>query len=160
MKKFFSRFFTIDKLNAKPSQPSHASDPSEIKLDSAAMDAVLAEIDLDIAIASHEHWKLRLQNILDGESSKALKPEVICQDTRCDLGKWLYGPGEQRLGHYPAFQMLIARHKYFHAQAAIVVTQAQSGDIEKARQTLNAPYRQASSQVILLLKQLKRGLER
>lgn len=157
MRKFFSRFFNIDKPDADASQPS---EPTEIGLDSAAMDAVLAEIDVDIAIASHEHWKLRLQNILDGESSKALKPEVICQDKRCDLGKWLYGPGEQRLGHYPAFQMLIARHKYFHAQAAAVVTQAQSGDLEKARQTLNAPYRQASSQVILLLKQLKRGLER
>ncbi len=160
MKKFFSRFFNIDKLDAKHSQPSDASGPSEMGLDSAAMDAVLAEIDVDIAIASHEHWKLRLQNILDGESSKALKPEVICQDNRCDLGKWLHGPGVQRLGHYPAFQMLIARHKYFHVQAATIVTQAQSGDLEKARQTLNAPYRQASSQVILLLKQLKRGLER
>jgi hypothetical protein len=157
VKKFFSRFFNIDKLDASHSEPS---EHTEIGLDSAIMDAVLAEIDVDIAISSHEHWKLRLQNILDGESSKALKPEVICQDNRCDLGKWLYGPGEQRLGHYPAFQMLIARHKYFHAQAAAVVAQAQSGDIEKARQTLNAPYRQASSQVILLLKQLKRGLER
>ena len=79
---------------------------------------------------------------------------------RCDLGRWLYGTGRVRLGHYPAFDMLVARHKYFHQQAADVVTAFQSGDQPKAAQLLNGSCRHASNQVLLLLKELKRGLGR
>lgn len=115
----------------------------------------MTTIDVDIAIAGHESWKLCLENVLDGKSSEILNPEVLALDNRCELGQWLYGPGQQRLGHHPAFPLLIARHKYFHIQASTVVALAQSGDIEKARQTLNTSYQQASTQVVLLLKQLR-----
>ena len=112
---------------------------------------MLAEIDIDTAIAAHENWKLRLQNYLDGKSNEDLKPEVVCLDDRCDLGKWLHGPGQMRLGVYPAFSML---------QASTVLALAQSGDKDKASQTLGTSYRHASNQVVLLLKELKRGLGR
>lgn len=141
MRGFFSRFFNTDKLDTK------------------TMEAVLAEIDLDTAIASHENWKLRLQNILDGKSTEVLQPETICLDNHCDLGKWLHGTGGQKLGRYPAFQILIARHKNFHVHASTVVALAQNGDLEKAKQIMEAPYLHASTQVVLLLKQLKRGLK-
>jgi hypothetical protein len=158
---FFSRLFNIDKVDALSSMPSPVSEPaSELGLDAKAREAVLAEIDVDTAIAAHENWKLRLQNVLDGKSSEVLQPEMVCLDDRCDLGKWLHGPGGQRLGRYPAFQVLIARHQYFHAQAGTVLSQAQEGELEKARETLNSSYRYASGQVILLLKELKRGLSR
>jgi hypothetical protein len=158
---FFSRFFNTDKLDAGVTIPSTLTGPStESGIDTRTMEAVLAEIDLDTAIASHENWKLRLQNILDGKSSEVLHPETICLDNHCDLGQWLHGPGGQKLGRYPAFQILIARHKNFHVQASTVVALAQSGDVEKARQTMEAPYWHASHQVVLLLKQLKRGLQR
>lgn len=158
---FFSRFFKSDKLDAGVTTPSTLTGAStESGIDSRTMETVLAEIDLDTAIASHENWKLRLQNMLDGKSSEVLRPEIICLDNRCDLGKWLHGTGGQKLGHYPAFQILIARHKNFHVQASTVAALAQSGDIENARQTMEAPYFHASHQVVLLLKQLKRGLKR
>ncbi|QTD46919.1 CZB domain-containing protein [Ottowia testudinis] len=152
---FFSRLFGLDGSDAAPSTRGPAS---EMGLDAKAAAAVLNDIDIDTAIAAHENWKLRLQNVLDGKSNEDLKPEVVCMDDRCDLGKWLHGAGRERLGRYPAFTMLVARHKYFHVQASTVVAQAQSGDEESARQTLNGSYRQASNQVILLLKELKRGL--
>lgn len=161
MRGFFSRFFNADQLDTGQSVPPSLSAMStESELDVHAMEAALTEIDLDTAIASHENWKLRLQNVLDGKSSETLHPEVVCQDKLCDLGKWLHGPGAQRLGHYPAFKILIARHKNFHVQASTVVALAQSGDAEKARLTLDAPYRHASAQVVLLLRQLKRSLKR
>lgn len=119
---------------------------------------ILAEIDIGAAITAHENWKDRLQMIVDGNSSEHLDPAVICQDNRCDLGKWIYGPGGQHLGHYPAFQVLIARHKYFHEQAATVLTQSQSGAHQDARKTLGSSYKYASGQVVLLLKELQRGL--
>jgi hypothetical protein len=103
---FFSRFFNADQLDSSMSiPPSLTGSSTESGLDIRAMEAALTEIDLDTAIASHENWKLRLQNVLDGKSSEILQPEIICQDKHCDLGQWLHGPGGQRLGHYPAFQI-------------------------------------------------------
>lgn len=156
---FFSRIFGLeqDVLSAAPARPDA---PDDLALDASSAAAVLAELDIDTAIAAHENWKLRLQNYLDGASAEDLQPEVVCLDDRCDLGKWLHGAGKMRLGAYPAFSVLVARHQYFHQQAASVVAQARAGDHEKAAQTLNGSYRYASSQVILLLKELKRGLGR
>ena len=158
---FFSRIFGMDHSpEATALMPADAGTEDEMTLDAAAAAAVLAEIDIDTAIAAHENWKLRLQNCLEGKSSEDLRPEVVCLDDRCDLGKWLHGPGRMRLGMYPAFSMLVARHKYFHLQASTVLALAQSGDMDKAGQTLVTSYRHASNQVVLLLKELKRGLGR
>lgn len=162
---FFSRIFGLDQ--ATPDKPRHAStssatdarDPaSEMGLDAQTAAAVLAEIDIDTAISAHDNWKIRLQNYVNGQSTEDLQPELVCLDDRCDLGKWLHGPGGQRLSRYPAFSMLVARHKYFHVQASTVLALAQAQDKEKAEQMLQGGYRQASSQVIFLLKELKRGL--
>ena len=161
---FFSRLFgkeTLDTMTTgKPYSPTDAAGMSELALDAQSAAAILAEIDIDTAIAAHENWKLRLQNYLNGKSTEVLQPELVCMDDRCDLGKWLHGTGGQRLGKYPAFTMLVARHKYFHVQASTVVALAQADDREKATQTLGSSYRHASNQVVLLLKELKRGLER
>lgn len=155
---FFSRLFNLDKFDAEASQLPSMDSSSDVGLARKEADAILAEIDIGAAISAHENWKDRLQKILDGNSSERLDPTVVCQDNRCDLGKWIYGPGSQHLGHFPAFQVLIARHKYFHEQAATVLSQAQSGANADARKTLNSSYKYASGQVILLLKELQRGL--
>jgi hypothetical protein len=156
---FFSRLFGMDSAATdKNSGNGPAASASQLGLDAKAAAAILAEIDIDTAIAAHENWKLRLQNYLNGNSTENLQAEVVCQDDRCDLGKWLHGPGGQRLGKYPAFSVLVARHKYFHLQASTVVALAQANDKEQATKTLEGSYRHASTQVVLLLKELKRGL--
>lgn len=155
---FFSRIFGLDQGAESASLPDASGD--EPKLDAASAAAILAELDIDTAIAAHENWKLRLQNYLDGKSAEELKPEVVCLDDRCNLGQWLHGTGKMRLGGYPAFSVLVSRHKYFHVQASTVVALAQAGEKDKALQTLGTSYRHASNQVILLLKELKRGLGR
>ena len=159
---FFSRLFgsdSSDKVKSgKSSLPENITDVSELGLDEKSAAAVLAEIDIDTAIAAHENWKLRLQNYVNGKSSETLHADVVCMDDRCDLGKWLHGPGNQRMGKYPAFTMLVARHKYFHVQASTVVALAQADEKGKAEQMIDSSYRHASNQVVLLLKELKRGL--
>jgi hypothetical protein len=158
---FFSRIFGTDQaLESASLLTADTGGSDDLRLDSASASAILAEIDVDTAIAAHENWKLRLQNYLDRKSSEDLKPEVVCLDDRCDLGKWLHGAGKMRLGAYPAFSVLVARHKYFHLQASTVVALAQAGEKDKAGQTLGSSYRHASNQVVLLLKELKRGLTR
>lgn len=154
---FFSRLFRWDD-NASPTSRPAESTASELGLDAATAKAVLAELDINNAISAHENWSQRLQAVLKGTSSEQLQPEVVCQDDRCDLGKWLHGPGRDRLGKYPAFSVLVARHKHFHLEASTVLTLAQAGEKEKAEQKLASGYRHASTQVVLLLKELKRGL--
>ncbi len=158
---FFSRLFGMGNTATHEKPAAEAVDPNSLMgLDAKSAASVLAEIDIDTAIAAHENWKLRLQNYLNGNSTENLQPEIICLDDRCDLGKWLHGPGGQRLGRYPAFSVLVARHKYFHVQASNVVAMAQANDKEQATKTLEGSYRHASNQVVLLLKELKRGLGR
>lgn len=158
---FFSRLFGLNSSTADQTPANeHAGSASQMGLDAKSAAAILAEIDIDTAIAAHENWKLRLQNYLSGNSTENLQAEVVCLDDRCDLGKWLHGPGGQRLGKYPAFSVLVARHKFFHLQASNVVALAQANNKDQAAKTLEGSYRHASTQVILLLKELKRGLGR
>jgi hypothetical protein len=159
---FFSRLFGSNdaKSNEVAAKNADTLRASEMGLDAKTAAAVLDEIDIDTAIAAHENWKLRLQNYVNGQSTEDLRPEFICMDDRCDLGKWLHGAGTQRLGKFPAFAVLIARHKYFHIQASSVVAMTQSEQKDEATRVLEGSYRHASTQVILLLKELKRGLGR
>ena len=52
----------------------------------------------------------------------------------------------------------MARHQYFHEQAANMIELTQQGEWDKAVQVLNGGYRYGSSQIVLLLKELKRSL--
>ena len=159
---FFSRLLKIKEQDPDSQDTTWAveTNGSELVLDAEYATTLMTEIDIDAAIASHEGWRLKLQDMVNGASQEVMRPERICQDDRCDLGRWLYGTGKVRLGHYPAFEMLVARHKYFHLQAAEVVSAFQSGEQQKAVQLLNGGCRHASNQVLLLLKELKRGLGR
>lgn len=166
---FFSRWFKGD--DGVSSQPSsrlssrlsseleHAPDPvTDIGLDAKTASQVLAEIDIDRAIESHENWKVRLRKVLEGHSDEQFDLEVVRRDDCCALGQWLHGPGQRRLGKYPAFTVLVARHQYFHTQASAVLEHVQTGRNAMAEQVFNSAYRHGSNQVILLLKELKRGL--
>ena len=157
---FFSRLFKIREQDPSSPETTWAVEDngSELVLDEEYASMLMTEIDIDAAIASHEGWRLQLQDMVHGRSSEVMRPEHICQDDRCDLGRWLNGSGQERLGHYPAFGMLVARHRYFHQQAAAVITCFQAGDQAQALQLLNGRCRHASNQVLLLLKELKRGM--
>lgn len=156
---FFNHLFSLDKFIAVLSQPSAPIPlPGEMGLAAETVALVLAEIDVDAAIDAHENWKEHLQSVLDGQPSYLLPIDVASQDNFCDLGKWLHGAGGQRFAHYPAFSALLSRHRDFHIEAARVLTHAQAGDMAKAREILGGSYHRASSQVVLLLRELKRSL--
>ncbi len=148
---FFNKLFQSD--NTAPAADARPTGP-----DAATARAVLAELDIDQAVLAHDGWKARLEAMIKSNSADTHDPELVCRDDHCDLGRWLNGLGQMRLGHYPAFSVLVARHRHFHQEAAAVLTLAQAGEREKAEQRLRSGYRHASNQVVLLLKELKRGL--
>ncbi len=155
----FSFIFGGDSKTAQ-SKGSAASANDSMEIEDSAAAAMLAEIDIDTAIAAHENWKLRLNNVLKGTSTEQLSPEIVCLDDRCDLGKWLHGSGGQRLAKYQMYPLLVARHKYFHVQASTVLALAQSGDMAEAQKTMSTTYEYGSRQTIILLKELQAQLLR
>ena len=159
---FFSRMFKIREQDSASPETTWAyeDNASELILDPEYAATLMTEFDIDAAIASHDEWKLRLEKLLAGQSEENLDPEQVRQYEHCPLGQWLQGEGRDRLGHYPAFEMLVQRHAYFHGQAASVVALSQAGEHEKAHQVFKGGYRHASNQVTLLLKELKRSLGR
>ncbi len=120
---------------------------------------LMLQLDIDDAIASHQAWSQRLQDVLEGTPDAAMQPAMAHDDTCCHLGQWLHGAGRAPLEHYPAYHMLVRRHRYFHAQAAEMVALVQAGDLAQAAQVHKA-CRHAGSQITLLLHELQRGLGR
>ena len=55
--------------------------------------------------------------------------------------------------------MLLRRHRYFYQQAALMLLHAEAGEVALAEQTFKA-CQHASRQIVLLLKELQRGLPR
>jgi hypothetical protein len=114
-------------------------------------------LDIEVAISAHENWKIRLQAYLDGKSSETFDRQTVCLDNKCDLGKWIHGPGQERLGKYPGFMALVNSHKMFHYAASNVVTMTQAGKPDKARATLEGQFDQLSTQVVGILKALQKA---
>ncbi len=161
---FFSRLFQ-PRADGRPVADDWTSLPNDsqaselVLLDEEAA-KLMAEVDIDAAIAGQERWMPWLEQVLlHGARDARLRPEAIRDDTRSELGQWLHGPGRIALGHLPAFDMMARRHRYFHQQAADLVHHAEAGDKRLAQQAYKS-CRHASRQVVMLLQELKRGLAR
>ena len=153
---FLRRFLGVSASNAG-AQAGPADGP--IALASPPEDSVPAELDVDAAINAHERWKARLMDYLEGRLPVGLDPAVIRRDDYSALGRWLHGVGADVLGHHPAYPLLMARHRYFHEQAAEMVQWAQQGEWDHVVAVLNGRYRFASNQIVLLLKSIRQGVK-
>ena len=153
---FFRRFLGVSAPNAG-AQAGPAGEA--IALASPPEDSVPAELDVDAAINAHERWKARLMDYLEGRLPVGLDPDVIRRDDYSALGRWLHGVGADVLGPHPAYPLLMARHRYFHEQAAEMVQWAQQGEWDHVVAILNGRYRFASNQIVLLLKSIRQGVK-
>lgn len=113
-------------------------------------------LNISNAIAAHENWKIRLEAYLEGNSSEDMRPELICFDDRCDLGKWLHGTGSEYFGKFRSFRMLVSDHRDFHYAASNVVALSKAGKVEQARAILSGPFAEHSKKVVSALHQLKK----
>lgn len=121
----------------------------------AALIKATDSLNIDVSIAAHENWKVRLDAYMAGKSNEDLRPDVVCCDDHCDLGKWIYGDGEAHLGKYVTFQDLKATHKMFHYTASTVVTLSQAGRSEEARHLLDGEFTKLSTTIKRRLGDLK-----
>lgn len=134
-------------------------DGRDSQLEAQIVNAV-ESLDIQTAISAHENWKLRLQAYLDGASSEVFAAEDICFDDHCDLGKWIHGSGQARLGKFPGFTALMGHHKMFHYAASNVVALSKAGKENEARNILNGQFAMFSKEVVGDLGMLQRLVER
>jgi hypothetical protein len=118
------------------------------------------DLDLNVAIDSHLNWKNRLESLINENSKEKLNPDVICLDNKCELGRWLYGIGGKKLSKHPEFTLLIEQHKKFHYHAGEIVKAILDNNHKFAKNILETKYAQATSQIILILKRLKKIQEK
>lgn len=159
---FFNKMFKLREQDPDSQDTTWAfeDNASELVLDADYANTLASEFDIDAAINGHEAWKDRLRKQLTGEIAEPIDLESLRNPAAGPLGQWLAGSGQEMLGKYPAFHILVSRHAYFHAQAAEVVELSRAGEYDRALRVFHGGYRHASNQVVLLLKQLKRGLGR
>lgn len=129
-----------------------------LKMDSAKKAEIRDEIDLSQAVQAHISWKLRLQNYLDGKSDEALDPMVIGCDDKCELGKWIHGPGANHFHALEHFHQLREDHARFHYVAANVVQNVQASDHAAAKAILEGEYPRISRKVVLALTELHKAV--
>lgn len=154
-----SGIFTIDKevsmgfFSFFKSKGSAAE--AEEKAAREALERATRNLDIDISIAAHDNWKVRLSSFIDGDSSETFTATNVACDKSCELGKWLYSDGEQNLGKYAAFIDLKGQHKMFHLSASSVISLTQAGKTEEAKKLLNGEFNKLSIRVTQRLEDLK-----
>lgn len=112
------------------------------------------EINIYGAIESHIAWKVRLTNYLEGRSNEVLHSNEISVDYRCELGKWIHGPGKARFGDVMLFQKMTEEHARFHLDAARVVDAHQAKDTILATQILSEDFSKHSRNTVDYLTKL------
>lgn len=112
-------------------------------------------LNISNAIAAHENWKIRLEAYLEGNSTEDMRPESICFDDRCDLGKWLHGAGSTYFGKFKSFRQLVSDHRDFHYAASNVVAFSKAGKAKQAHQMLAGPFLEYSKKVTSSLRKLQ-----
>ena len=109
-------------------------------------------LDIEAAIKAHLDWKRQLRAQLQphdaaAEAALAFEREPICHDDRCELGRWILGPGRLRLGAFPGFADLLAHHRMFHHVAANVLALRDAGMLADARRMLDDQFEDYSERV-------------
>lgn len=69
-------------------------------------------IELEVAKAAHQAWKMRLRAFLDGEADIPHEQAVSSHD--CDFGQWFYTTGKERYGSSSALQSIEKPHDRLH----------------------------------------------
>ena len=116
--------------------------------------AVRNEVSFSEAIAAHLSWKLNLTNALAGRAERMPNPDEIGDDTRCILGQWIHGPGQERYGYFSSYAELRQRHEHFHHLARQVVELTREERRGDAQRLLEGEFQEASRDIIAHLKLL------
>jgi hypothetical protein len=84
----------------------------------------------------HVVWRTKLNEFLEGKRS--MTEEEATSHKVCDLGKWLYSSGMNKLGEMPEMQELERIHIELHSTVKDILSLRQSGNIPAEKEKLHS----------------------
>jgi methyl-accepting chemotaxis protein len=86
----------------------------------------------DLIVLLHQNWLVQVRVFLDNRKDDL---KTTSEDyMKCDLGKWIYGPGGIQFRHSKTYIALEDEHKKFHEIAGNVVQAKKSGNAHLAEE--------------------------
>ena len=136
-------------VNRRP-QAAPPRRPAPAKTGSAASNRSDAQVlDFSLAVGKHLAWKSRLRRFLKGE--EMLTEAQLTSHRECDLGRWIYGDGMNKYGHFKAMKEMEQEHARMHETIKNVVRLKEAGQLEQIRAEMVAVDR-LSERVVSLLR--------
>jgi len=113
-------------------------------------------MDLNQAISKHAEWKVRFRSAI--HKKEQMNVVDIARDNCCDLGKWLHGDARKQYSSLDSYKTCVATHAIFHTHAGRVAQTINAKRFTEAEGMLEGqtPYVQASNNVALAIRQLKK----
>ncbi|WP_051298860.1 methyl-accepting chemotaxis protein [Marinobacterium litorale] len=88
-------------------------------------------IELEVARAAHQAWKMRLRAFLDGEAD--IPREQAVSGHQCDFGQWYYGAGQRHFGQgHPEFSEIEGPHLRLHELIGQILEAKKAGRHQEA----------------------------
>ena len=106
------------------------------------------DVDFSAIREMHLRWKSRLARLLKGQDEVGV--EQLLSPDKCELGKWMNGPGIRQFGERPEFTRLDRVHKEIHATVQKVVELHHAGHRNEAQGAL-ARVESLSSEIVSAL---------
>lgn len=115
-------------------------------------------MDLDMALAAHADWKVKLRIALANKAQ--LDAASIASDCQCDLGRWLQNEGKRAHGSSANFKACVEGHTEFHRCAGVIARKINAADYASAERELEAgmPFSKASGAVAVAVRRMKMEL--
>lgn len=117
------------------------------------------KLELETALREHRLWKSRL--IADADQGcTTLIPEVVAEDKRCAMGRWIYESASAPLRSDPRFSRMQLVHTSFHLSASRVVRMIRTGRWEEAKAEMeHGDYSVLTMQLVTMLAQWIESLD-
>jgi len=113
---------------------------------------------IEIAIGTHNKWKIRLADAIKTGRSNITVEKIRCDDL-CALGMWLNGPAFSELKDDDSYHRVKELHRLFHQTAADVLELALAGEKMAAEKMMIGRYAELSANLVAKLKDWQTHLE-
>ena len=128
--------------------------PAPVKTRAATSNPSDAQVlDFSLMVGKHLAWKSRLRRFLKGE--EMLTETQLTSHRDCDLGRWLYGGGMDKYGHFKEMKEMEREHAQMHETIKNVVHLKEAGQLDQIKAEMITVDR-LSERVVSLLHTVER----
>jgi len=112
---------------------------------------------IENAIASHQAWVICFNNAIKGINQDMCDVKTACDDSLCDLGKWLRTDANTLLKQ-TSYEQINTLHHSFHELAGHIAEKINLSETDESLQPLILEFGGMSGQLIKLLQKARNDL--